>query len=90
MNPSKSVFSIQSTIKFTFENSDLCSYCYNTFIPELNGFESTRSNVLMEKKDKSLLFTVQSNDITAFRASVNEIIGFGKIIDQSIHISENF
>lgn len=90
MNPSKSVFSIQSTIKFTFKNSDLCSYCYNAFIPELNGFGSKRSNVLMEKKDKSLLFTVQSNDITAFRASVNEIISFGKIIDQSISILENF
>jgi tRNA threonylcarbamoyladenosine modification (KEOPS) complex Pcc1 subunit len=90
MSHSKSVFSIQSTIKFTFKNSDLCSYCYNAFNPELNSFEFKRSNLLMEKKDNSLIFTVKSNDITAFRASVNEIISFGKVVDQSIYISENF
>jgi tRNA threonylcarbamoyladenosine modification (KEOPS) complex Pcc1 subunit len=44
----------------------------------------------MEKKDNSLIFTIESNDITSFRASVNEIISFGKVVDQTIHISENF
>ena len=90
MKLSKSHFSIQSSINLIFKNSDLCAYCYNAFYPELNSIESKRSTISMEKKDKSLIFTIESNDITAFRASVNEIISFGKIIDNTIRISENF
>ncbi|MEJ2296275.1 MAG: hypothetical protein P8Y23_16120 [Candidatus Lokiarchaeota archaeon] len=52
--------------------------------------ESTGIWFCKKCKDKSLIFTVQSNDITAFRANVNEIISFGKVVDQSIYISENF
>lgn len=83
-------FSIKSSITLIFKNSELCSYCYNSFYPELNSIESNRSSLSMEKKDNSLIFTIESNDITAFRASVNEIVSFGKVIDQTIHISENF
>jgi len=86
----KDHFSIQSTIKLLFKNSDLCSYCYNAFYPELNSIESKRSITSMEKKGKSLIFTIESNDITAFRASMDEIISFSKVIDNTIHISENF
>ncbi len=83
-------FSIKSSIVLIFENSELCSYCYNSFYPELNSIESNRSSISMEKKDNSLIFMIESNDITAFRASINEIISFGKVVDQTIHISENF
>ena len=90
MKISQSHFSIRSTIKLLFKNTDLCSYCYKAFYPELNSIESKRSTISMEKKDKSLIFTIESNDITAFRASINEIISFGKVIEDTIHISENF
>lgn len=90
MKKSTCNFSIQSTIKLLFKNSDLCAFCHNAFSPELNSIESKRSKILMEKKDKSLIFTIESKDITAFRASVDEIISFGKVIDNTIHISENF
>lgn len=90
MKKSASPFSIQSTIKFLFKNPDLCAYSYNAFYPELNSIESSRSIILMERKDNSLIFTIESNDITAFRASLDEIISFGKVIDNTIQISENF
>ncbi|TFF84341.1 MAG: hypothetical protein EU552_00545 [Promethearchaeota archaeon] len=90
MKLSKGNFSIRSTIKLLFNNSDLCSYCYNAFYPELNSVESKRSTISMEKKEKSLIFTIESVDITSFRASMNEIVSFGKVIDNTIDISENF
>ncbi len=90
MTLSKDHFKIHSIIKFKFENSDLCSISYNSFLPELDSIKSTRSKISMEKKESILIFTIESKDIIAFRASVNEIISFGKIVDQTLHISENF
>ena len=90
MKKSRNYFSIQSTIKLLFKNSELCVFCYKAFYPELNSIESKRSTISMEKKDKSLIFSIESKDITAFRASVDEIISFGKVINNTIHISENF
>jgi tRNA threonylcarbamoyladenosine modification (KEOPS) complex Pcc1 subunit len=90
MNVSKENFKIQSTITFVFINSDLCAYCYNSFYPELNSIKSARSMIIMKKQDNLLIFSIESKDVTAFRASVDEIISFGKIIDQTMHISENF
>ena len=55
-------FSIKSSIVLIFKNSELCSYCYNSFYPELNSIESNRSSISMEKKDNSLTFTIESND----------------------------
>ncbi len=44
----------------------------------------------MEKKNnKSLIFTIESTDITAFRASINEIISFGKALTDSLKIFQN-
>jgi tRNA threonylcarbamoyladenosine modification (KEOPS) complex Pcc1 subunit len=90
MKITKDHFSIQSTIKLLFNKPELCSYSFNTFYPELNSIESKRSTIAMEQKGNSLIFSIESQDITAFRASVNEIVSFGKIIDDTIHLSENF
>ncbi|MFX0181248.1 MAG: KEOPS complex subunit Pcc1, partial [Candidatus Hodarchaeota archaeon] len=78
---------IKSTIEFNFKNSHLCEISYNSFLPELNVKKSKRSKILMEKKDSSLIFKIESKDITAFRATINEIIGFGKIIDNTLRIT---
>jgi len=44
----------------------------------------------MEKNsNNSLSFQIESQDITAFRATLNEIISFGKIIDNTLKITDN-
>ena len=79
-------FTIKSTIEFNFKDSNSCEIAYNSFLPELNSRKSKRSIIFMEKKDTTLFFKIESTDITAFRSSVNEIIGFGKIIDNTLRI----
>jgi len=87
MNPINS-FSINSTIEFEFKNSQIRDFSYNSFLPEFNKLQTPRSNVVMEKKENSLIFKIQCLDITAFRASVSDIIGFGKIINNCIELCE--
>ncbi len=88
MNQSK-IFSIESLIELKFNNSESRDISYNSFIPEIEKLQTKRSKVLIEKKTHDILFfKIESNDITAFRASVNEIISFGKIIDNTIGITE--
>lgn len=82
-------FTIESTIEFDFKESQLRDISYNSFIPEIKKLQTNRSKILIEKKNhQKLIFRIESNDITAFRASMNEIISFGKIIENTIQLSE--
>ncbi|MHA2038324.1 MAG: KEOPS complex subunit Pcc1 [Promethearchaeota archaeon] len=84
-----SIFSITSSIELKFNNSEMRDISYNSFIPGIEKLQTNRSKVLIEKKNSNILiFKIESNDITAFRASINEIVSFGKIIDNTIRITE--
>ncbi len=83
------LFTIESSIEFRFTNSDIRDNSYNSFMPEIQKLHTKRSKIVIEKKNKTnLLFKIESNDITAFRASINEIVSFGKIIDSTISLTE--
>ncbi|MFX0042652.1 MAG: KEOPS complex subunit Pcc1 [Candidatus Hodarchaeota archaeon] len=83
-------FIIKATIEIKFKNPQLRDISYNSFLPEFTKLQTKRSVVLMEKKnDNSLSFQIESQDITAFRATINEIISFGKIIDNTLKITDN-
>jgi tRNA threonylcarbamoyladenosine modification (KEOPS) complex Pcc1 subunit len=81
-------YKIKSTLEIQFKNSNLCDISYNSFLPEFNIQKSKRSTISLQKEEKSLVFTIESNDITAFRASINEIISFGRVIDGVLKIVE--
>ena len=83
-------FSIKSKIEFRFNNTRIRDLSFNSFLPEFQRLKTKRSKISIEKKnDFSIIFEIISNDITAFRASINEIISFGKIITDSIMIVDN-
>lgn len=83
-------FVIKATIEIVFKNPHLCNISYNSFSPEFKRLQTKRSSVSMEKNsNNSLLFQIESQDITAFRATLNEIISFGKIIDNTLKIIDN-
>ena len=82
-------FTIESMIELNFNDSQIRDISYNSFIPEIKKLQTNRSKVLVEKQyDCKLVFKVESCDITAFRASMNEIISFGKVIDNTLQIAE--
>ena len=83
-------FSIKSSIEFIFDNTQIRDISYNSFLPEFKRLKTKRSEISIEKKNSlSINFEIKSSDITAFRASVNEITSFGKIIAESIKIVDN-
>ena len=82
-------FKIKSTIEILFKNPDLCTISYNSFLPEFNIQKSKRSKISLQKQEKSLIFQIESNDITAFRASINEIISYGRILEGVLKIVKN-
>ncbi|MFX1409927.1 MAG: KEOPS complex subunit Pcc1 [Promethearchaeota archaeon] len=88
MNQTK-YFTIKASIDIIFKNSQLRDISYNSFSPEFKKLFTKRSIVLMEKKSTNALsFQIESQDITAFRATMNEIISFGKIIDNTLKITD--
>jgi tRNA threonylcarbamoyladenosine modification (KEOPS) complex Pcc1 subunit len=81
-------FLIKSQIELKFNNSKIRDIAFNSFFPELKKVKSKRSNIHMEKSNNSIVFSIESSDITAFRASINDIISFGKIIENTLKLSQ--
>ena len=84
----ENIFSVKSTIELKFNDLNLRDFAYNSFLPELTKSKSWRSTIKMEKSENNLFFTVESTDITAYRAAVNDIISLGKIIESSAKLTE--
>jgi len=77
---------IKSTLEFQFRTPELCNYSYNSILPEFKVQKSKRSTISLKKEQNSLIFLIESRDITAFRASINEIISFGRIFEGVLNI----
>ncbi|MHA1272720.1 MAG: KEOPS complex subunit Pcc1 [Promethearchaeota archaeon] len=86
MSSKKSSFSVESTIKFTFQNPKFTEFAYNTFLPELKQSKTWRSTIEMNENNNQLEFYIKSSDITAFRAAVSDIISLGKIVESTINM----
>ena len=83
-------FSIKSTIEFNFKSSQIRDISYESFLPEFKKLQKKRSQISIAKvNEKIILFEIKSKDITAYRASINEIISFGKVIANSLEIVNN-
>jgi tRNA threonylcarbamoyladenosine modification (KEOPS) complex Pcc1 subunit len=83
-------FSIESTIELNFLDAHYRDIAYSSFMPEFKKLKTNRSEIIVEKKENSISFRISSKDITAFRASINEIITFGKIADNCFYLIEKF
>ena len=85
MNNSNALI-IKSTLEFQFKTPELCNYSHNSILPEFNVQKSKRSTISLKKEENSLIFLIESKDITAFRATINEIISFGRIFEGVLNI----
>ena len=77
---------IKSTLEFQFTSPELCNYSYNSLLPEFKNQKLKRSTISIIKEENSLIFSIKSKDITAFRATINEIISFGRIFEGVLNV----
>ena len=85
----ESPFFIKSKIELVFSNPELSRFAYKSFLPDLRSKRSSRSVINVKLSNESLFFYIKSRDITAFRASINEIINLGKIVEDTIEIYDS-
>ena len=81
-----SLLNIKSRLEFVFSTPELCNYSYNSILPEFEIQKSKRSTISLKKEENSLIFLIESKDITAFRATINEFISFGRIFEGVLNI----
>ena len=80
---------VESIVKLKFNDSYTRDISYNSFIPEIKNLQTNRSKIMIEKENKqTITFKIKANDITAFRATINEVIIFGKIVDNTKQLVE--
>ena len=79
-------FTIKATVELKFIDSKTRDISYNSFLPELDKLNTKRSKIKMEKKENLLIFHIESSDITAFRASISDIIGLGRIVEDTLKL----
>ena len=80
--------SVKATVELKFINSKTRDISYNSFLPELDKLNTKRSKIKIEKKENLLIFHIESSDITAFRASISDIIGLGRIVEDTLKLCE--
>ncbi len=80
--------SVKASIILKFKTEKVRDISFNSFLPEFKKLSSKRSRVSMEKQNNSIVFHIRCSDITAFKATVSDIIGFGKIITDSLKLIE--
>jgi tRNA threonylcarbamoyladenosine modification (KEOPS) complex Pcc1 subunit len=80
------IFHINSDVIIQFDNTYLCELAYNSYLPEFNKKKNKRSKISFQINENLLIFKIESDDITAFRAAINEIISFGRIIEKSLQL----
>ena len=78
---------ILSSIKFEFNSASDAEIFYESFIPEFQDMPMKRSKwtISNPKVDSNeILFQINSEDATAFRATVNSLIQFANIVEKTI------
>ncbi len=83
---------IFNTITFRFENPNNASIFYNSFLPEFEDMPLKRSKWEICHPDQNLneiIFKIQSEDATAFRATINSLVQFANIVEKTINLTKN-
>ena len=82
---------IISSIKFEFNSAGDAEIFYKSFIPEFQDIPMKRSKwtISNPKVDSNeIIFQIESEDATAFRATVNSLIQFANIVEKTIKLTK--
>ncbi len=82
---------IISLIKFEFDTPSDAEIFYQSFIPEFQDIPMKRSKwtISNPKADSNEInFQIDSEDATAFRATVNSLIQFANIVEKTIKLTK--
>ena len=78
---------INSTIQFEFKSPENLQIFYQSFLPEFSDLPMKRSKWVIkdpEPATSTLVFSIESEDATAFRATINSLLQFAHIVEKSI------
>ena len=82
---------IISSIKFEFNSASEAEIFYKSFIPEFQDMPMKRSKwtISNPKVDSNeIIFQIDSEDATAFRATINSLIQFANIVEKTINLTK--
>ena len=79
---------IISKIEIIFNDEKTRDIAYKSYIPEISQIPRKRTSISIEKGNNSIIFNIEALDFTALRASVSDIINFGKIMEKGLILTK--
>lgn len=88
---SRNAVKVNAEVRFEFETTEMLDIFFASFYPELDSLPTKRTKFTISKIEPpkpTALFHIESEDLTAFRATINHFILFASIIEKTIKLIE--
>jgi len=82
---------ILNSIEFEFNSPSDAEIFYKSFMPEFQDMPMKRSKWTisnLEASSNKIFFQIESEDATAFRATINSLIQFANIVEKTIKLTK--
>ena len=81
---------ITTEISFNFNTPEDAKIFYSSFMPEFHDMPQKRSIWHVSpliKESSEIKFKIQSEDATAFRATINSLIQFAHVVEKTLNLT---
>jgi tRNA threonylcarbamoyladenosine modification (KEOPS) complex Pcc1 subunit len=78
---------VKSKLELIFTSENDAQIFYQAFLPDLNAIPMKRSKIELDPPNhssNSVYFSIDADDGIAYRATINSLIQFANIVDQTL------
>lgn len=89
MTTSDFKFIVEAKIKVNMNSKENAGIFLKSFTPEIDSIPMKRSSLEFSKNENFIEFYIKASDINAMRASMNSILNFVNVVNESLNFIEN-
>ena len=80
---------VEANIKVNMKSKENAGIFLKSFTPEIESIPMKRSSLEFLKNENIVEFRIEASDINAMRASMNSILNFVNVVNESLNFIEN-
>jgi tRNA threonylcarbamoyladenosine modification (KEOPS) complex Pcc1 subunit len=80
---------VEANIKVNMKSKENAGIFLKSFTPEIKSIPMKRSSLEFLSNENIIEFRIEASDINAMRASMNSILNFVNVVNESLNFIEN-